>query len=131
MNKSYKVLQLIRSICGTSPMKCHDVSYASVRQHSGLNARSFAQALDYLKKAGHLMKDTSGWTITEDGLKAVDSNCIVNVDSCTSSIAFANSLKCISEDLHAMLRCGIVPTEKWVSSTCNAIDSVLKLHTQA
>lgn len=130
MNKSYKVLHLIKSICGDMPMKCHDVNYALVKKNSGLDTKHLSGILNYLKSIGHLEKSANGWKITETGRHAIDGNYIASLDKDTSSIAFANSLKCISEDLHAMLRCGIVPTKKWVSSTCSAIDSVLKLHTQ-
>ena len=128
MNKTSKVLHLIKSICGNVPMKCHDVNYALVKKNSGLDTKHLSGILNYLKSIGYLEKSADGWKITEVGLQAIDGNYIANVDKNASSLAFANSLKCISEDLHAMLRCGIVPTEKWVSSTASAIDSILKLY---
>ena len=123
--KYYKILQLIKNVCPSTSMKCNDINYATVKKQSGLDTKHFSAMLNYLKQIGYLERIDKSWRMTQAGCDALEANGINLRQADEKTSVLIACLKRMSEDLHAMKRCGILPNEKWMSCICNEIDSIL------
>ena len=128
MNKYWQILRLIKNTCNGASMKCNDVNYATIKKQCSLDTKHFSATLNYLKRIGYLERVDKSWKMTkvgEDALKALgDPDIPPQINKQLSKMTIC--LKTIFEDLNAMQRCGIMPTKKWMSSTCCKIDAIVK-----
>ena len=106
-------------------MKCHDINYAQVKKLCDMDTQHFSAKLFYLKQIGYIERVDKSWKITQAGVDALKSMEISSAMSRDEAAKLVSCLQIVSEDLHAMQRCGITPTEKWMDGTCKKIDIIL------
>lgn len=128
MNKYWQILRLIKTTCNGASMKCNDVNYATIKKRCGLDTKHFSGTLNYLKQIGYLKRVDKSWKMTKAGEDALEALKDPDIPPQTNKLLSKMTvcLKTIFEDLNAMQRCEIVPTKKWMSSTCHKIDAIVK-----